>query len=368
MNVKTLTIIILSLFLQLGALPTLAQAPLGEIEPNDSITTAQNLESATWSLEADSNITSSTTLPHVTIAGSGDSSFDYYVFRVSKAGSKGIFDIDSTTGGFDSYLTLYNSSGAQLDSNDDSGVNQGAGGSKTSLDSYLEYTFPASGLYIIRVGARIGGSSTIVPIPAGMSYRLQISVKDHLTGWKIYLPGILLNPPSSAPIPSPTSVPPTPTPTSQPTNVNIPCLLVLGQRFDIYGAFDILAGCVSGSSATTWRYDPLTGAINGFDFIVKNQFGDVIYEASIDLQRDQYGRVGGYAGTVSGTGFTSFTETIVNEYNQYGRIIGADVTKTYITPDESYAMDLTPCWLGDRWSGYQVAIDNGQTATIGNCS
>ena len=210
-------IIISSLLIQISYSLALAQGPYEEIEPNNTLGAAQNLETVPWFLDADPNIASSTTIPHLTINGSGDNSFDYYAFTVAKADDKGIFDIDSTTGGFDSWLTLYNSSGIILASNDDSGVNQGAGGSTTSLDSYLQYTFPTPGTYTIRVGARIGGPFDVIPIPPEMTYQLQVSIEGHPSGSSIYLPSIMKNWSPLTSTPTSQVMPPIPNPGSSST-------------------------------------------------------------------------------------------------------------------------------------------------------
>jgi hypothetical protein len=184
-------------------------------------------------------------------------------------------------------------------------------------------------------------------------------------------PPTLTSTPTSTPSSTPTNTPtntPTSTPTNTPTNTppplppdsNIPCLLVLAQKLSIPGGFEIQAYCVSGSVIEVqWRYDPVTGAISGFDLTIRDNQDNIIYEASIDIERDQFGRVDSYSGTVSGVDFSSFTESIVNEYDALGKVIGADVTKVYTGSGDTYTMDLTPCPLGDSWSGYQVNIWGG---------
>ena len=107
-----------------------------EIEPNDGLTSALNIDNLGFSLDFDPNITdtmginTSTVLPHISIQGTGDGSFDFYSFTVANAGDSAIFDIDFGSGlanngdingdPFDPDLFLFDSFGTSLSSNDDS--------------------------------------------------------------------------------------------------------------------------------------------------------------------------------------------------------------------------------------------------------
>ena len=115
----------------------------------------------------------STQIPHVTIVGRGDDTFDFYQFTVANAGDRGIFDIDRTSN-LDSYLRLYDSSGMLLNSSDDADISWGAGGSTDYSDSFLEHTFAAPGTYYIEVG-----SCCVGPVYQGARYRLQVSIENH---------------------------------------------------------------------------------------------------------------------------------------------------------------------------------------------
>ncbi len=155
---------------------------VGEVEPNDTIATAQDLDAETWTLDFDPNIGDTTlntsiVIPHLTVLGTGDNTFDVYSFTVPNAGDRGIFDIDfGTTGGImDAYLRLYDGGGTLLASNDDSPPTWGQGGSTNGLDSYLEYTFAAPGVYFIQVG-----NCCVGPVPAGGDYQLQVSVENQI--------------------------------------------------------------------------------------------------------------------------------------------------------------------------------------------
>jgi len=161
-------------------------APIAEVEPNDSRATAQNLDGETFSLAFDANIGDSTTIPHLTIEGTGDGTFDYYSFTVENAGDSGTFDIDfGDTGGagsFDSVLFLYDVNGNQLLRVDDSMIGDGGDGSTSAFDSLLRYTFDSAGTYVIGVGS-LGsfddGTGQIVgnPPPTGATYTLQVSLE-----------------------------------------------------------------------------------------------------------------------------------------------------------------------------------------------
>lgn len=69
-----------------------ADGLITKVEPNNSLDTAQNLNSF-FSTDGNPNIQNSTSIPHVSISAEGDGTFDYYSFDAT-AGSLGIFDID----------------------------------------------------------------------------------------------------------------------------------------------------------------------------------------------------------------------------------------------------------------------------------
>ncbi|MBC8290506.1 MAG: hypothetical protein H8E37_09335 [Planctomycetes bacterium] len=82
-----------------------------ETEPNNSRATAQNIDTAGFTLDDSFNVTDPTTIPHVSISGTGDDTFDYFSFTADAA-SRGIFDIDNSS--FDTELFLYDPSGTLL--------------------------------------------------------------------------------------------------------------------------------------------------------------------------------------------------------------------------------------------------------------
>ena len=160
---------------------------VNESEPNDNIAGAQDLETADWSRSSDPNIgdtstNTSTTIPHISIDGSGDGTFDYYSFDVANAGDRGIFDIDGAS--FDTQLFLFDTAGTMLTQDDDSSTTEGAGGSTSGLDSFIEYTFPAAGTYVVAVGQffswsdGFGNLTGSAPQP-GESYTLHVTVENH---------------------------------------------------------------------------------------------------------------------------------------------------------------------------------------------
>ncbi len=172
-----------------------AAATPREVEPNNSLVGAQNLDDEFWTLDFSPNIgdqssNTSTTVPHASVEGDGDGTFDYFAFTVTAPDEVGIFDIDfghdGSANGFDSQLFLYDSNGTLLASNDDAGsTGVGAGGSTSIADSFLEYVFTSAGRYVIGVAesGSTGGAGGITgnPPDAGDTYVLHVSLEDHET-------------------------------------------------------------------------------------------------------------------------------------------------------------------------------------------
>jgi hypothetical protein len=150
---------------------------------------AQNLDGAGWNLRDNANITESTTLPHISVNGVGDGTFDYYSVTISNAGDRAIFDIDNEN--FDTMIFLYDSAANLLDFNDDAGSPVGQDdvpvfddpGDGSSSASYLAHTFAAPGTYTIAVGKFFstdnGGQLDGTPPEDGDAYTLQVSVQNH---------------------------------------------------------------------------------------------------------------------------------------------------------------------------------------------
>ncbi len=152
---------------------------LAESEPNSTLATAQNIDGS-FSLDFSVNIgdtfgNTSTTIPHVTINGTGDGTFDFYSFLVPFDGARGIFDIDfgwtDSAGDMDTEIAIWNSAGIVQFSNDDSAQSAGASGSDGVsggvLDSFLDVIFATAGTYVVGVAefSSTPNDATIVTIP-----------------------------------------------------------------------------------------------------------------------------------------------------------------------------------------------------------
>ena len=172
-----------------------------EIEPNDGLTSAVNIDNLGFSLNFDPNITdsqgsnTSTVRPHISIQGTGDGSFDFYSFTVNNAGDTATFDIDfgfsvANNGAlngdpFDSQLFLFDSLGTSLTSavaGDDGSLDPG---SSSRMDSFLQFTFTTPGTYVIGVASSpsvaVSGGISGRGVPTGSDYTLNVSIQNHLT-------------------------------------------------------------------------------------------------------------------------------------------------------------------------------------------
>jgi len=178
-----------------------------DIGTNNSITTAQQLQASDFYLnnpnQTNGNVEYSTRVPYTSIQGTGDDKIHVYAIKVN-ADTKAVFDIDLTgdnssgTIGTPDYktfpaintkLTLLDSQGKELASNDDSPSGLGAGGSDPTMtlqqDPYLRYTFTQGGTYYIQVsnfdGKGVPSSYTTANgyTNEGTSYNLQISLETN---------------------------------------------------------------------------------------------------------------------------------------------------------------------------------------------
>lgn len=178
---------------------TTSSITVPEAEANDSLAGAFNVDNSGFSLIFDANIgdelnNTSTSIPNLSITGTGNGTYDYYSFTVNNAGDRGIFDIDfgaDSGGGFvDTSLVLFDPSGNIAGSNDEPiamTASVGAGGSTSTLDPFLEHTFTQAGLYVIGVAqggatAQAGGIDAGRELPVGSTYTLQLSLENHSTG------------------------------------------------------------------------------------------------------------------------------------------------------------------------------------------
>ncbi len=192
---KTVTRLLLILPCLAAAADPARGTTINKVPGNDSIGSAQNLDGL-FSLDFNPDIgdingtNTSLTLPHATVLGFGDNTFDYYSFTVAFPNTLGIFDIDHTSaaGGqsLDLELFLFALDGTLLAQNDDfSPVTAGAGGSISTEDPFIQHTFTDPGRYVIGVGrfnsialpTGIGGSE----IKPGDQYTLHVSVPEPAT-------------------------------------------------------------------------------------------------------------------------------------------------------------------------------------------
>ncbi len=62
-------------------------ANLQEVEPNNNIASGQNVDAGAWTLAPNSSVLDSTIIPHLSIFGTGDNSFDFYKFTATAGSS-----------------------------------------------------------------------------------------------------------------------------------------------------------------------------------------------------------------------------------------------------------------------------------------
>jgi hypothetical protein len=154
---------------------------IAEVEPNNTGATAQNVN-GNFSLDSDPTITSSTTIPHVSIRATGNGTYDLYRFTTS--GGTIILDIDNTNGNNsigsadDTEIGLWNATGNLIDSNDDSFPADA--GSTSGWNSFLTRFSQAAGDYIVgvcRFSCSFGDNFSIsgAALLQGNAYTLHIS-------------------------------------------------------------------------------------------------------------------------------------------------------------------------------------------------
>ena len=164
---------LLSLACLLATIPAHASY-IGETEPNNGCATAQGVD-ASFSLEADADITNATAWAHVSIRGNGNDdqgqTRDFYRFNTT--GGAVLFDIDYGMDDLDSYLNLYDAAGTLIGRHDDGGVPDA--GTIHGYDSYWSLGL-AAGDYVLSVGTYPDAS-----LGTGQDYVLHISVENHST-------------------------------------------------------------------------------------------------------------------------------------------------------------------------------------------
>ena len=172
-------------------LPPSSPGQINEPEPNNDFASAFELFEEAFTLDADPDILDSTTVPHVSVLGSGDGTFDYYKITLDRDNSTLVADIDYTAS-LDSYLGVWDESGALVLLNDDAvgGTAPGAGGSTSIRDSFISLTGLDAGTYYIGVAAYPAGDSGTnssysagsTPIGAGATYELQVPTSSFIPG------------------------------------------------------------------------------------------------------------------------------------------------------------------------------------------
>jgi len=176
---------------------TFGQSVINEIAGNDSHATPQDLELSDWSTHQDSAIdpsesteATSTTIPHITVLGTGDGKHDYYRFRVpgesdSTETKRVIIDLDGGFEGGESELfwnpvfQLLTKDGLPTEHFSDSSAPDP--GSSKYLDPHLDISLKP-GDYILEVGDEFGG------VPESVDYDLHLSVTGHPTAGFVFEP------------------------------------------------------------------------------------------------------------------------------------------------------------------------------------
>ncbi|MBI3462991.1 MAG: DVUA0089 family protein [Planctomycetes bacterium] len=100
------------------------------------------------------------------VSGNISSGTDVDLYAVTvEAGQEIVFDIDFLEGGLDSYIRLFDASGALLASNDNGNGEGGAYPEFSSLESFLDFTFTTAGTYYLGVSS--SGNESYDPLTGG---------------------------------------------------------------------------------------------------------------------------------------------------------------------------------------------------------
>ncbi|MFZ4573414.1 MAG: DVUA0089 family protein [Phycisphaerales bacterium] len=137
-------------FIASAAVPAFAgdEAELNGQIVNNTLATAQAIAAGDFSPSSDADIFGN--FPTATVRGrAGGGDVDFYSFFTP--GGSARFDIDRTSGGFDSYLALFDATGTLLGDNDDSFPADP--GSATDLDAFLGDISVPAGTYFIAVSS-----------------------------------------------------------------------------------------------------------------------------------------------------------------------------------------------------------------------
>ena len=163
---------------------------VNEIAYHATLDTAQNLDSGDWGMNADPDILNATTVPHITVHGTGDGNDDWYKFTIASGTAQVTLDMDNGYQFGDpilwlSKLKLYDASGDLIQQGPGySDPSVGAGGSSTWYDDFLQTGQLPAGTYYVDVGSWL----LTTGLPVGVSYDLQVSVENHPIAGFVFAP------------------------------------------------------------------------------------------------------------------------------------------------------------------------------------
>ncbi|WP_176371123.1 pre-peptidase C-terminal domain-containing protein [Crenothrix polyspora] len=131
----------------------------------------------------------------IAITEKDNSSLDWYSFNVTASNKNPIqayFDIDQTSSSLDSFIKLYNSFEKEIDSNNDheatdpGSLYTGTFKAHNGKDSFISYTFKATGLYYLSIGNAVNPPNDKRnifyqnPLSTGQNYTLHVSLSDNI--------------------------------------------------------------------------------------------------------------------------------------------------------------------------------------------
>jgi len=154
---------------------------------NDTIASAIDVTNL-LSLAADPDILDATTVPHVSITGKGYGTLHYFAVTLDNVGDVMTVDVDRGKGA-NSFVSIVAPDASVLASGNDSATSQGAGGSTSTRDAFLQFTATEAGVHYIVVGrvtTKTGdpsvGEQWASVLQPGDSYELQVSVDSAAPG------------------------------------------------------------------------------------------------------------------------------------------------------------------------------------------
>lgn len=169
---QTIKSIALGLALMGAVSAQAASVNITDATRNSTKNTAFNLDRF-FDKSFNANILNSTQSPHATaiVTTNSGTSFDWFKFTTTKANTKVVLDVDGSTGGLNTWLTLENATGPIANNGDSVRLDNG---STTLLDSYLTYILPTAGQYFIRVAHQTGNGG-LGGLTRGQNYVLNVS-------------------------------------------------------------------------------------------------------------------------------------------------------------------------------------------------